>query len=130
MLGAVDIEASSHPDWSSWRRRLPPRKRFCLSVWRAGAAWTPTRRWSGQGRLTACPWCGFDRASARHFWADCPRFLQARRALEEGPLAVPQGWWGAQPRVTAKSAWVTYHADPSPRRRAQLQLAAAQLALQ
>ncbi|CAK0887948.1 unnamed protein product [Prorocentrum cordatum] len=37
---------------------------------------------------------------------------------------------GAQPRVTAKSAWVTYHADPSPRRRAQLQLAAAQLALQ
>ena len=35
----------------------------------------------------------------------------------------------SQPRVTSKTGWVTLHADPSPRRRAQMQIAACLLGI-
>ena len=40
----VDLEASSHKEWSEWVKDLVPHKRTMLSVWRGGAARTPTRR--------------------------------------------------------------------------------------
>lgn len=38
-------------------------------------------------------------------------------------------WLGAQPRITAKSGWITFDADANPARRASLQVATCELGL-
>ena len=127
---AIDIEAQSQPSWRRWERSLPPGQRTQLSVWRGGAVHTPTRRW--YGRRTAddqsCPHCGFAQASARHFWAECPRFDAEQRRLER-ELGISPGWWANQPRCTAKTGWITSAAASSTERRASLQVAACRLGL-
>ena len=64
----------------------------------------------------------------RHFWADCPEFAVTRRDLERR-FIISSRWWGAQPRITAKSGWITFDADASPDRRASLQVATCELGL-
>ena len=58
----------------------------------------------------------------RHFWADWPEFAINRCNLERR-FIIPSRWWGAQPRITAKSGWITFDADANPVRRASLQVA-------
>jgi hypothetical protein len=127
----VDIEAQSAKAWSSWVKGLTPQERKFLAIWRAGAIWTPTRRWFRPGASplqTCCLFCGAEAASARHLWTVCAHFAAARRGLEREFQIEPR-WWLAQPRVTAKSGWVTLEAGGDTRRRAQLQVVACRLGI-
>jgi len=128
-LSRVDIDASSHQVWKTWNRQLSHEERSTLMIVRGGAVWTPTRSHKrGSHEEPKCPWCRAAWPSFRHFWADCPHFDRHRRELEaKFPLA--KGWWRNQPRVTAKSAWITLDAHDDPRARAVLQVASAELAL-
>ena len=66
---------------------------------------TPTRRWHERdAALCKCPWCPEPRCSARHLWAECPKFEETRTTLGL-KYQVPPGWWQAQPRALAKSGW-------------------------
>jgi hypothetical protein len=128
-IDAIDLEAQSHPAWRAWSRSLTPTARTALAIWRGGAVWTPTRRWSRRRPEPArCPHCQAERASARHFWADCPRF-EARRVELCTEYGMPMSWWSAQPRCTAKSGWITVAAGGPVARRAALQVAACRLGL-
>ena len=96
---------------------------------------TPTRRhfrdsYSHRQKeaLTACVLCGAARGSARHMFADCPRFHQRRCELS-AVHSIPDDFWSSAPRVTSKSGWVTYGAHPCKRMRACLQIAACQLGM-
>jgi hypothetical protein len=64
----------------------------------------------------------------RHYWAECPVYGRARDDLSLR-YGVPIAWWTAQPRVTAKSGWITVAAGPTVEARARLQVAAARMAL-
>ena len=77
---------------------------------------------------TSCPFCNAEDASMRHFWATCPQFRSFRQEMECS-FNVAHVWWVNQPRVTAKSGWVTFDADPSPAIGAKLQAVACKLAL-
>lgn len=128
----VDLEAQSQPVWTRWARTLPDDGRRDLRIWRGGAVWTPTRRWSFRGQeedeRIRCCYCGFDRASARHFWTECPRFDAQRSGLER-EFNIHPSWWSRQPRCTAKTGWITAAAGPTVQRRAELQVAACRLGL-
>ena len=125
----VDIEAQSDPAWKSWCKRLVPEKQAFLDLWRAGAIHTPTRRWSWRDdEKTLCPHCGASRASARHFWAECPRFTACREALQQD-FGIQPAWWQQQPRVTSKSGWITVGAGTSTEQRASRQIAACSLGI-
>ena len=129
-VGDIDLEAQSHPKWVRWVKGLTGESRRLLSVWRGGAIATPTRRWTGRGspEQTECQFCRFDRASARHWWAECPRFDEDRGRLQM-EYRIPRDWWVRQPRCTAKSGWVTLGAAAAPERRAALQVAACVLGM-
>ena len=127
---AIDLEVQSHPTWRDWRKGLTAEQASRLAVWRGGAVYTPTRRWHLRGPAEACrcPFCGHDRASARHLWAECPRFDEERRLLERQHRIAPR-WWREQPRCTAKTGWVVADAAPTAARRATLQVAACSLGM-
>jgi hypothetical protein len=131
-ISRIDVEAQSDARWKSWCRKLTSEQQTCLSIWRSGAISTPTRRWAYRGGADAhrrqCPFCSFELASARHWWAECPHFGEARRALEQ-EYRIMHGWWAAQPRCTAKSGWITVDAAADRRRRVDMQLAACRLGL-
>ena len=125
----VDINASSHHKWKRWTSSLSSSKRTLLAIFRAGAVWTPTRRYSFRDpSKTVCKWCKHPRASMRHFWADCPHFAYERFSLEREYIIDP-AWWGQQPRCLAKSGWITFGAHVDHLQRAILQVASCRLAL-
>jgi hypothetical protein len=125
-IGNVDVDASSGPRWKKWVASLSGADRTLLTIYRAGASSTPTRR-GGMMQSMDCQFCGADFASLRHFWALCPRFLASRTRLEQC-YSLDPGWWASQPRCTAKSGWITFDAHVEPARRADLQVAACKLA--
>ncbi|CAK0901762.1 unnamed protein product, partial [Prorocentrum cordatum] len=127
-IDIIDIEASSAHAWRDWRQSLCPQSRSLLSVWQGGAARAPARH--GRGKCAkACPWCPELLCSARHLWAACPRFAEARARLG-AEVGIPADWWAARPRITAKSGWITARGGPSDGRRARLQIAAYRLGLE
>ena len=128
-IGEIDLAAQSSPPWAQYRRSLGRFDAILLSVWRGGAVSTPTRRRGPEspGGACVCPFGrGHTQASARHFWAECPRFAGRRLGLGK-ELRVAPSWWGAQPRVTSKSGWITKAAGGSVRRRAEMQVMACRL---
>ena len=130
-IGEIDLAAQSAQPWAQFRRSLGRFDAILLSVWRGGAVCTPTRRRgpAAPGGACVCPFgCGHAQASARHFWAECPRFAGRRYELGR-QLRVAPAWWGAQPRVTSKSGWITKAAGGSVRRRADLQVMACRLGI-
>jgi hypothetical protein len=127
-MPCIDLEAQSAPQWRRFVKDLPEEERTVLRVVRGGAVHTPTRRWKQHEADLTCPTCGAQWASARHFWAECPQFRELRQTLAR-QYSVPAGWWHLQPRVTAKTAWITLRADAQPHRRVALQIAAARLAI-
>lgn len=128
-VGRVDVEVQSHPRWRRFVSKLPAGDKALLNVWRGGAVYTPTRRFAFRGPgSSACPKCKDPLASARHFWAFCPALARERDALSR-EFGVPQAWWGLQPRVTAKTGWITLDAAPTAARRADLQVMAARMGL-
>lgn len=128
----IDIEVQSSRLWKRWVRTLAGEDVWRLAVWRGGAIHTPTRRWGLRGpdvaHRHACAACGFPYASARHFWAECPRFDADRAALQRD-FRIPVCWWRQQPRCTAKSGWITAGAAATLERRAEMQVAACSLGL-
>ena len=123
----IDVEASSHPLWSTWRAKLSRTKRLVLNIYRGGAIHTPTR--GGCKHDPSCPFCNAQLGSMRHFWALCPKF-NAKRDFLEGFFQIPAGWWELQPRVTSKSGWVVLSAADSTVQRAKCQIAACELAFE
>ena len=73
----------------------------------------PSRQQNHPGRATSCPHCGCEMASARHLWAECPHY-DDYKAILQAQYDIEAGWWARQPRVTAKSGWVTYDAAANP----------------
>ena len=123
----IDVEASSHPLWSTWRAKLSRKNLIVLNIYRGGAIQTPTR--GGYSHDPSCPFCNAQLASMRHFWALCPKF-RAKRDFLEGLFQIPSGWWALQPRVTSKSGWVVLSAADSAVQRAKCQIAACELAFE
>ncbi|CAK9075643.1 unnamed protein product [Durusdinium trenchii] len=76
----IDVEASSHPLWSTWRAKLSRKNLIVLNIYRGGAIQTPTR--GGYSHDPSCPFCNAQLASMRHFWALCPKFRAKRDFLE------------------------------------------------
>ena len=128
-INDVDVDASSQPYWATWRKRLDARQMLLLAIYRGGAASTPTRRQAMPQNSTRCPFCDRPQASMRHFWAECPAFEPTRQNLMR-QFAIPVGWFQEQPRVTAKSGWVTFSASPCKAKRAKLQVAACELGME
>ena len=119
----ADVEALSSPLWKQWKNSLSVEQTWELAIWRGGAVWTPTRRFSNSSS-SACPWCPELCASARHFFANCPKFEDQRNSLS-AEFDIPADWWRHQPRVTAKSGWITEIASASAGERARMQIPAA-----
>ena len=105
-----------------------PEEAGLLALWRAGAIHTPTRRWRDD-ELTKCPHCYAAKASARHFWAECPHFAASREALQQD-FGIPPAWWQQQPQVTAKLGCITLGAGVSTQQRALRQIAACSLGIE
>ena len=61
-------------------------------------------------------------------FARCP-LLAVERARLSQQFGIPQGWWASQPRVTAKSGWVTLGAAASEAQRVDRQIAACILGM-
>ena len=124
-----------------WRKNLSFDEDQKLRLYRGGCGPSETRRGAVRTRAASnsisradydgfvCPWCGAPAASVRHMWAECPNFQDLREELQV-LHNIPEAWWSAQPRVTAKSGWVTVGAHPDPRRRVTLQIAACHLGIQ
>ena len=121
----IDLDAQSHGAWSKWRKNLSHQERSLLNIWRAGASWTPTRRYRDAASMK-CPYCQHPRASTRHFWSECPAFDTERHNLNN-LHSIPADWWAQQPRVTAKTGWITYDAGEDVATRAHRQVAANKL---
>ena len=122
----IDLEAASHSAFTSWAKKLPDADRRLLAIWRSGAISTPARR-----RLTVCHLCqadGRENASARHLWADCPALSLQRATISRAHRLAPD-FWSSQPRVTAKSGWITTDAATDPARRATFLKAACPMGL-
>ena len=133
-LTEADVEAMSHPKWKRWIKTLDEEEKTRLRVWRGGATSTPTRRFSCRRGQTsddpraACRWCSHPRASARHFWQECPRFNALRGELEV-EHDVPKNWWRVQPSCTSKTGWITLSAAKEAAKRAEFQIAACRLGI-
>ena len=137
----VDVEISAAAKWKRWRKNLSFDEDQKLRLYRGGCGPSETRRGAVRSRIAGnstsradydgfvCPWCGAPAASVRHMWAECPNFQDLREELQV-LHNIPEAWWSAQPRVTAKSGWVTVGAHPDPRRRVTLQIAACHLGIQ
>lgn len=129
-LEHLDLEASSHLVWTRWLNTLSHDQLALLNIFRSGAIWTPTRRHAFRNSLfTACPFCTEVRCSARHLFSECPRFEGDRLSLQR-LWGVAPAFWGSQPRITAKSGWITLLASRDPGKRAAMQIAACALGIQ
>ena len=130
----ADVEACSSTTWTKWLNKLDKRDRLALQIWRGGAVRTTTRlHWRPaqdphSETNSRCPWCSAEAASARHLFAECPRFAKLRLRLET-EHQIPPHWWAAQPRCTSKTGWITHSAARCAHRRAQLQTAACTLGI-
>ena len=122
-VASVDLDASSHRTWSSWRLTLSCQHKLLLVVFRGVLDVQICAL-----KNTCCPFCGVEDASMRHFWADCPEFAANRRELERR-FIICSRWWRAQSRITAKSGWITFNADDNPHRRASVQVPTCELGL-
>ena len=125
---AVDLEASSGKTWQSFKNGLSSEDLRLLKVWRGGAAPTQTRDARRYG-AEACTHCGAPDPSARHLWAHCSMFSSQRKALSK-TYGVPLSWWGSQPKITAKSGWVTYEAHPCSLQRQRLLVMACKMGIE
>ena len=103
-IESVDVEVLSCRRWKRWQDSLSEGDRRALKHWRAGVVASPSRQqgYKGIGRSTSCPYCSKEMASARHLWAECPRFANNRRQFQQ-QLGMDAGWWSRQPRITSKS---------------------------
>ena len=123
-MARVDVDTSSTKPWLDFVKGLITDERKALSILRSGAIHTQTRR-CRTGRLPSdpqilCVLCDQPLPSARHLWAECAGTQSLR--LEIGrQYRVPQTWWLNQPRVTAKSGWITLDAARDSSRRGVLQ---------
>ena len=124
----VDVAAQSCLKWTSWRDALSNHERQLLLYWRCGAIRTPSRRHRYNEEQAKCPYCNVDNASARHFFAECPRLRAARRTIQSAHN-LPHDWFNQQPRITAKSGWITTRAADTKERRAELQVAACKMGI-
>jgi len=124
----VDVEVLSDSRWKKWQAQLSEDQRHALRHWRAGVVAAPSRQQSMSHRGTDCPYCSQEMASARHLWAECPKYDRLRAALQE-EYGLDAGWWKKQPRVTAKSGWITYAAAMSSENRLKALLAANRLGI-
>ena len=123
-LDDIDIHAMSTQSYKRWVQRLSKEQFHLLSLFRGGAARSPTRL-----QCFACPLCSSsDLPSLRHFWASCPALAVERRRITR-KFQVPVGWWKLQPRGTAKSGWITLSAAAQPERRGALQAAACEMGI-
>ena len=74
--------------------------------------------------------------SAPRFAALLGTFSQSVRGFEGDRLSLQRLWgvapafWGSQPRITAKSGWITLLASRDPGKRAAMQIAACALGIQ
>ena len=154
-LAAVDIAAQSESAWTKWRRKLTLEERSMLSIWRGGAVKTRTRLHfkeaqgasekaaavargdvSARGtpvrpgvlKLIQCSFGCKAEESARHLWAECPRYEGCRKALEE-EYNIPPSWWEEQPRCTACTGWITLGSAPTRPQRSARQVAACRLGI-
>ena len=127
-IANVDVEATSSTAWRDWLRQLNSAERRDLRIWRGGAIGTPTRRlWRpGSNSDVLCPWCGAQKPSARHMFAECPRFSAIREELQL-EYCVQADWWALQPAVTSKTGWITFAAHPCAKTRGLMQVAACRL---
>ena len=158
-MDLIDTEAASHPKWRAFLLTLNFRQKTQLDIWRSGAIWTPTRRYSSpndQGGLEAprsrlevthpppvakgnffsrqaakaCSYCGYSSASSRHFVARCPAFAKSRRYYALSFASdATEEIFDSLRDCTVKSAWITLDAHPDPERRVDLQIALASLGL-
>jgi hypothetical protein len=121
----VDLEAQSHKAWTHWKKTLSHAEGVRLLVWRAGAVKTQTRMGDGE----PCTHCGYPLPSARHLWAECPEFDDKRKELSL-LFGIPRNWWRHQPRITAKTAWITMTGGASTQQRAERQIASALMGIE
>ena len=61
--------------------------------------------------------------------SDPRQFVCRQRAAVQEKYKLPPAWFSEQPRVTAKTGWITQAADPVLFRRCEMQQAAAELAI-
>ena len=90
----VDVEAASFKAWKDVVKSLSPPQRTDLNTWRGGAVKTQTRLDLKEG----CMFCGAERPSARHLWAECVHFSAKRQQLIVA-TGVTEAWWSAQQAV-------------------------------
>ena len=124
----VDVEVLSDARWRTWKSQLSEAQKHALKHQRAGVVVAPSRQQNNPSRSTGCPYCGKEMASARHLWAECPKYDRLRASLQV-EYGLDAGWWQRQPRVTAKSGWVTYTAAGTPDGRLKALLAANRLGI-
>lgn len=125
-LEHVDVEVLTAPAWKKWKAGLSARDFGALRVWRGGAVLSPTRL--ANRRDPVCPFCAKEWASARHLWADCPRFEERRQQLQE-EAGFDAGWWSRQPTCTSKSGWVTFDAARTGGKRVAATIAACKIGI-
>jgi hypothetical protein len=131
--GDIDLEANMDPKIRRWAARLPREKATLWRIFRGGAMWTPTRRWSfgragaGPADTEVCRYCGHPHASARHLVVECEGTRQLRDEIGRR-YGIAAAWWQQQPRVAVKSGWITRSAARTRARRVQLVLAIGELA--
>jgi len=105
---SVDVDACSNKIFTKWFHSLSIAEKFSLSVYRSGAASSETRRQTG----LPCPHCGHLWPSIRHQVVECPHWDGLRADLSSKYI-LPPTFWTSLPRVSAKSGWITYAADPA-----------------
>jgi hypothetical protein len=129
----VDIEANTGTKLRKWVAQMSVEDKRAFSVWRGGAAWTPSRRYwknrplEDQDAKVWCP-CGQAVGSARHYFAECEFFAEVRAGIS-AEWGIPPAWWATQPRVTSKTGWVTFGAADTKDRRIELAIAASQMGI-
>ena len=127
-IGRVDLEASSTRPWKSFWKGLSREQRNLVTIFRAGAMSTATRRRLVQ--LPECHLCGMSEfPSTRHLLVECRHFDAARSAINT-KFALSNAWWLRLPRVSSKSGWITFEAHRSQERRGELQVAINSLAIE
>ena len=127
-IGTVDLEATSTQPWKSFWKSLSREQRNLVTIFRAGATSTATRRRLVQ--QPECHLCGMSQfPSTRHLLAECHHFDAARSAINT-KFALSNAWWLRLPRVSSKSGWITFDAHRSQERRGEMQVAINSLAIE
>ena len=130
-MGNVDIEACSRKPLQQIRDSLTPEQSADLTIFRCGAASTPTRKEEGRNYQgpPRCESCGAAVwPSMRHLVVECSKFDLERNTISD-ELTLPEHWWSSLPRVSSKSGWITFAADDNPNRRSVMQVALARMGL-